>query len=179
MIPRSYHKFVDIPHISGNKTSLELSTKLPKIQDMKPGHGVGDYFDKIAKRNKSLTDWKDDDNNLIGKFIKENERMEQKLKKEEDDLWKYKHSKHNIQWNGWKPANHIIEDFGIHYNAIGKPIGERESIYFTGKQTIEKGDHDYIPPDTKKCFCNEDPFWNSHKDGGYFFDRKGVNIHKY
>lgn len=163
MIPRSYQKIRD----------------LPQKKDIKPCEGVGKYFDDHLKNNKSMTELSSYGKDLINQFCKQNERMEKKLKDNEEKIWKYKHSKPEIEFNKWKPSNHIIEEFSKSISDSTFELNNR-----TGKgdsrDIAAKPDkiHSFAV-ERRKPFYNEEPFWNSHKDGGYFFDRAGVNIHKY
>lgn len=141
MLPRSYQK----------------EKELPQGKDIKPCHGVGGEFDEHLKENEKLVELGDYGKMLIGKFKTQFQNRENLLKNHEAKLWEVKHSKPPIQWNPWKPANHVKEEF------IVFPADDIHSF------RVEK----------KKPFLIEEPFRIPKKDGTYFFDRAGVNIHKY
>lgn len=145
---------------------------------MKPGNGTGQYFDSHLKENQSLVELTPRGKALIDKFCKQNKKTEKFLRDQEEVVWKYRHSKPDVEWNGWKPANHTIKEFSAF------PSDSFEMNNRTGKGDINdiaaKVDKIHsFSVERKKPFYNEEPFWNSHKDGGYFFNRTGVNIHKY
>jgi hypothetical protein len=48
---------------------------------------------------------------LIKIFINENDKREQKIKNDEEQLYIYKHSKPPLNLNSWRFSNHIIEEF--------------------------------------------------------------------
>jgi hypothetical protein len=48
---------------------------------------------------------------LIKIFINENDKREQKMKNDEEQLYIYKHSKPPLNLNSWRFSNHIIEEF--------------------------------------------------------------------
>lgn len=48
---------------------------------------------------------------VVGKFIAENDKKEEILRQNEENLYKYYHSKPPLVLNKWKYANHVIEEF--------------------------------------------------------------------
>ena len=95
------------------KRSYEKIKDLPLQKDIKPGHGVGREFDELVKENKDLSKLSAYGDKLIKKFMKENNNREKTLRKKEEELWEYRHSKPPLNINPWKPANHVITEFSV------------------------------------------------------------------
>ena len=131
------------------KRSYEKIKDLPLQKDIKPGHGVGREFDELVKENKDLSKLSTYGDKLIKKFIKENNNREKTLRKKEEELWEYRHSKPPLNINPWKPANHVITEFSV-------PPGDKIHSF-----RVEK----------KKPFLIQEPFRIPKKDGDYFYDR--------
>ena len=132
------------------KRTYEKTKDLPFQKDIIPGHGVGREFDELRKENKNLSKLSAYGDKLIQKFIKENAHRERTLRKKEDELWEYRHSKPPLSINPWKPANHVITEFSV-------PPGDKIHSF-----RVEK----------KKPYLIKEPFRIPKKDGDYFYDRK-------
>lgn len=50
---------------------------------------------------------------MMSKFIETNKQMENNLRTNEDNFFKYMHSKPPLELNKWKFSNHIINEFSI------------------------------------------------------------------
>ena len=48
---------------------------------------------------------------MMSKFIETNKQMENNLRTNEDNFFKYMHSKPPLELNKWKFSNHIINEF--------------------------------------------------------------------
>ena len=142
LIPRTYEKEKD----------------LPQKKDIKPNNLVGTYFDDIMKKNyKNVNKFGKFGTKLMETFINQNKKMEEKLKKKDEMIFKYKRSKPPVQLNPWKPTNHVREEF-----------------------TKFKADdvHNFRPEPKKKYLITE-PFRIPKKVGDYFYQRPSTAIVHY
>jgi hypothetical protein len=126
MIERSFTKEKDLPQHKNFGFTKAV------------GREFGDF--------KNLSKLSDLGRNIISKFIEENTKKEETLKKKEHDLEVYKHSKKTIEYNPWKNSCHIIEEFS-------RPPGDKVVSY--------RKEH-------KRKFLIQEPFKRPKKDGEYF-----------
>ena len=134
MVPRSYTK----------------SRDLPLKRDVWPTHAVGTEFDEHLKQTKSLANLSVAGQKIIDKFVKDNTKNEEKMREREKEIWEYKHSKPEIQYNPWKPSNHIITEFSV-------PPGDKIHSF-------------RVEP--KRKFLIQEPYLVNKRDGDYFYDRE-------
>lgn len=85
-------------------------------------------------------------NSIISKFIKDNEEKERLLLQKEEDIEKYKKSKHELDLNKWKYNNKFSKDFDK---------VKIDTVY-------------YFKKDPKPNYLIKDPFKIPKKDGDYF-----------
>ena len=126
--------------------SYQKTKELPKKIPMKCQSYKCDEFDNLRKNNTNLIKLKSSGQKMIDKFIKDNLNIEKKLRENEENIWKYKHSKPPLNLNPWKPANHQIKEFSIfpgdkiHLFKVNKP----KKFLITEPYRIPKKDPDYF-----------------------------------
>lgn len=81
--------------------------ELPKGKDFTYTKSHGSEFGEAKNLNKLSEVGK----KIVTKFIKDNEDKLIKSKQKEEEIYKYKHSKHPIQYNPWKFTNHSLKEF--------------------------------------------------------------------
>lgn len=89
------------------KRSYTKLEEFPKRSDFKYTKSFGSDFGEL----KNLNTLSELGKNIITKFINENEEKTKSLRKKEEEIFKYKHSKHSVEFNSWKYNNHSLQEF--------------------------------------------------------------------
>ena len=96
---RSYEKEIDLPQKKNFVCRKLFGQNINRYPNIK-----STLFDSIANLDKN-------GKRILGKYIKDNEKREKKLKEKDDYIFKYLHSKPPVEYNTWKYSNHIIKEF--------------------------------------------------------------------
>jgi hypothetical protein len=88
------------------KRSYTKLEELPKGKDFKYTKSNGSDFGEVKNFN-TLSEL---GKNIITKFINDNEEKIKTLREKEEEIFKYNHSKHPVEFNPWKFNNHSLQE---------------------------------------------------------------------